>query len=140
VRDGNIIFRTFDAALLRAGLAVGLVVLGAGCQQEHWYQEGKTFAECKTDYDACWTELLKRTELRHASSYQHRFMVNCMRQRGYELRVEKDLPLDARREDPEVASDVPWYYAYGVAGALQTGPRSLPPDGSPAESLVSAGR
>jgi len=140
VRKGNSTFRTFEAALLRAGLAMGLVVLAAGCQRQYWYQEGKTFAECKADHEDCQAELLQRTDRRYPSSYKHRFLENCMHERGYELVAEKDLPLDIKREDPEVPSEVPSVHAYGVAGALSPWPPSVPPDRVPAESATLAHR
>jgi hypothetical protein len=140
VRESNITVRAFEAALLRAGVAVGLIVLAAGCQRQYWYQEGRTFAECRTDYEDCHAELHKRTDRRYASSYKHRFLENCMQQRGYRLVAEKDLPLDIKREDPDVPSEVPWVHAYGVAGALNAGSLSLPPDGAPAKSAALAHR
>lgn len=142
MREGNIAFRTFDTALRRVSLAVGLVVLAAGCQPKYWYQEGKTFDECKADNDDCWTELLKRTDLTHKSNYKDRFLENCMREKGYELVAEKDLMLDIKREDPPVLSDFPWIHAYGVAGTLSAEPLSLPRDPPSTEStpLVHRGR
>jgi hypothetical protein len=136
VREGNIAFWVLDAALLRAGLALGLAVLAAGCQQKYWYQEGRTFDECKADHENCWTELLKRTNLSHTSTYKSRFLENCMQQRGYGLMAENDLPLDAKREDPIVPSDTPWIHSYGVAGALRARPLFVPPDCAPAESAT----
>jgi hypothetical protein len=136
VGEGNLTFRTWDAAWRRAGLAVGLVVLVAGCQRMYWYQEGKTFVACKTDHEDCQAELLKRADRRYASSYQHEFLENCMRERGYELVAEKDLPLDVAREDPMVPSEVPWVHAYGVAGALSPWPPSTAPAGAPVESAA----
>lgn len=136
VRKGNITFRTCAAALLRAGLAVGLVVVAAGCQQKYWYQEGKTYDECRADHEDCWAELLKRTDLRQTSSYRQRFLENCMRQKGYEPVAEKDLPLDLKRVDPEVPSDTPLVHSYGVAGALSPWPPSTSPDGAPVESAA----
>ena len=119
---------------------MGLVVLAAGCQQKYWYQEGKTFAECKADHEDCWAELLRRSNLRYPSSYTHEFLENCMRQRGYDLVAEKDLPLDVKRETPKVPSDVPWYYSYGVAGAIKAWSPPLLPDDAPEESATLAGR
>ncbi len=136
MREGNITFRTLEATLLRAGLALGLVVLVTGCQRQYWYQEGKTFAECKADHEDCQAELLKRMDRRYPSSYKHRFLEDCMQQRGYELIAEKHLPLDIKREDPEVPSDVPWIHAYGVAGTLSPRPASTSPDGAPLESAA----
>ncbi len=136
VRKGNTAFRTFGAALPWAGLAVGLAVVMAGCQRMYWYREDKTFDECKADQEDCQAELLKRTDRRYASSYKHEFLEDCMRQRGYELVTERDLPLDIEREDPVVPSDVPWVHSYGVAGTLSPGPLSIPPDGAPATSAT----
>jgi hypothetical protein len=102
----------------------------------YWYREGKTFDECRADHENCQAELLKRTDRRYASSYKHRFLENCMQERGYELVAEKDLPLDVKREDPEVPSESPWVHAYGVAGALPPGPGSLPPEVARAESAT----
>lgn len=133
VRGGNITFGTLAAALPRAGLTVALVVLATGCQRKYWYQEGKTFDECKADHEDCWAELRKRSNLRYPSSYTHEFLENCMRQRGYELLIQKNLPLDVRREEPDAPSDVPWYYAYGVAGTSDAGPPSPPSTRAPAE-------
>ena len=140
VREDRITFRTIEIALLRAGLAMGLVVMAAGCQQKYWYQEGKTFDECKADHEDCWAELRRRWNLRYPSSYTHEFLEDCMRQRGYDLMTQKDLPLDVKRETPDAPSDVPWYYAYGVAGAVKAWSPPLPPDGAPEESATLAGR
>ncbi len=134
--EGNITFRTSDAALRRAGLAVGLVVLAAGCQRMYWYQEGKTFVACKTDQEDCQAELLKRTDRRYASPYRHQFLENCMRERGYELVAEKYLPLDVVREDPLVPSDWPWAHVYGVAGTLRPWSPSTAPGGVSVESAA----
>jgi len=140
VRKINIKLRIRDIAVRQAGLAVGLVVLATGCQRMYWYQEGKTFVECKADHEDCQAELLKRTDRRYASSYKHEFLENCMRERGYELVAEKDLPLDIAREDPQVPSEVPSVHAYGVAGTLDDGSLSLPPDGAPARPATLAPR
>ncbi len=121
---------------MRTALRLGLVVLAAGCQRMYWYQEGKTFDECRADHEDCQAELLQRTDRRYASSYKHRFLENCMQERGYELVAEKALPLDVVREDPTVPSESPWVHAYGVAGALRPGPPSTSPDGAPLESAA----
>lgn len=128
--------RTCKAALLWASTAVGLAVLAAGCQRMYWYQDGKTFDECRADYEDCQAELLKRTDRRYASSYKHRFIDNCMQERGYEVVAEKDLPLEVAREDPMVPSDWPGDHTYGVAGALRVRPPSPGPQGAPVESAA----
>ncbi len=94
---------------------LGLV---AGCQPTYWYREGRTFEECKADQVDCRAELVKRTDRHHLSDYERRFMEDCMAQRGYRLVAEKDLPLDVRREEPNVVSAVPWDRFYGVAGNI----------------------
>jgi len=103
--------------LLYLGLTLGLL-LGAGCGQKYWYQEGKTFAECVRDRRACRDELLERTDLRRIGKYEREFMEECMRQHGYRLVTEKELPLDVKREDSDMPSEVPWARGYGVAGTL----------------------
>jgi hypothetical protein len=52
------------------------------------------------------------------SSYEERFMEDCMQKRGYRLVRDEDLPLDVRREEPNVVSAVPWNRFYGVAGRI----------------------
>lgn len=105
----------------RAGLcctiAVGLC-LAVGCQPTYWYQEGRTFDECKADQADCQAELEKRTDRHHMSDYERRFMEDCMRRRGYRLAADDDLPLDIKREEPNTVSAVPWNRFYGVAGSL----------------------
>ena len=93
--------------------------LGAGCGQKYWYQEGKTFVECVQDRKACREELLKRTDLYRIGEYEREFMEDCMQQKGYRLVPEKELPLDAKREDSDIPSEVPWARGYGVAGTLE---------------------
>ncbi len=138
MQEGNLTFRAWEAILWRAGLVLGLAVLASGCQRMYWYQEGKTFDECRADYEDCQAELLKRTDRRYPSSYRHRFIDNCMQARGYEVLAGKDLPLDVAREDPIVPSDWPGDHAYGVAGALRPSSGSLSPDGARAEAAALA--
>jgi hypothetical protein len=97
--------------------ALVVLCLMAGCQK-YWYQEGKTFDECKADWADCRAELAKRTDLNYVGDYERRFLENCMQERGYRLVPQKDLPLDVRREEPNLASDMPWDWADGVAGRL----------------------
>ena len=72
----------------------------------------------KTDRAACRAELLKRTDRERVGDYERRFMEDCMQQRGYQLVSEKDLPLDVKREEPDIPSEVPIARGYGVAGSL----------------------
>jgi hypothetical protein len=95
---------------------VGLL---AGCGQRYWYQEGKTFAECRSDRAVCRKELLKRTDLQRIGDYERRFVEDCMQAKGYRLVTEGELPLDVRREDSDIPSEVPWARGYGVAGTVE---------------------
>lgn len=97
---------------------VGLCLV-AGCEPAYWYQEGRTFNECKADQADCRAELLERTDRHHLSDYERRFMEDCMQQRGYRLVPDKDLPLDVRREEPNGVTAVPWNRFYGVAGSIE---------------------
>ena len=96
-----------------------LSCLVAGCGQKYWYQEGKTFAECVQDRKACREELLKRTDLYRIGQYERKFIEDCMQQRGYRLATEKELPLDVKREDSDIPSEVSWARGYGVTGTLE---------------------
>jgi len=102
--------------LFIVGLALFLVT---GCGEKYWYQEGKTFAECRADRTACRAELQRRADGDRIGSYERRFMEDCMQQKGYRLVPEKELPLTAKREDSDVPSEVPWARGYGVAGSIQ---------------------
>jgi len=96
---------------------VGLCLV-AGCEPKYWYREGRTFDECKADRAECRAELLQRADLQYVTNYERRFMENCMQQRGYRLVPAHDLPLDARREEPNLVTAVPWDRFYGIAGSL----------------------
>jgi hypothetical protein len=98
-------------------LGLGLF-LAAGCQPAYWYREGRTFDETKADFADCRAELIKRTDRHHLSDYERRFMEDCMEQRGYRLVRSSDLPLEVKREEPNVVTAVPWNRFYGFAGTL----------------------
>ena len=109
--------------------------LAAGCQPTYWYQQGRTFSECKADQVDCQAELLRRTDRHHLTDYERRFMEDCMRQRGYELVPDGDLPVDVRREEPDAAMAVPWNHFYGVAGSIEE-PDASRPGYTPAQSAL----
>ena len=97
-----------------------LICLFSGCAK-YYYQEGKSFNECASARKDCDAELQKRlADQSHSSSgYEHKFMEDCMAQKGYELVTEDKLPLDAKRQDPD-SSLKGFLYGYrrGIAGAL----------------------
>jgi hypothetical protein len=101
-------------------LSLFLICLSAGCAK-YYYQEGKTFAECASDRADCMSELKKRlgTESQIRGSYEHKFMENCMKEKGYRLVTENELPLDVRRLDPDTQLRGYLYGARrGIAGSL----------------------
>lgn len=104
---------------MRSSLVAALLMLVgflSGCTQ-YWYQEGKTFEQCRQDRLDCFNELKKRTDIRGGSAdYDFKFMEDCMKQRGYRLVTEDELPLDVRRERPDRTLH---YRLKGIAGELR---------------------
>jgi len=97
---------------------LGLICILAGCAK-YYYQEGKTFAECKRDRTECFAELQKRADWQMAGGYEHDFMEECMKRKGYRLVKEKELPLDVKRVDPSSTLYGQLYGARrGIAGTL----------------------
>jgi len=76
--------------------------LGSGCAK-YYYQEGRTFNDCKKDLATCSAELNKRVTDQDTGEYEHKFMEDCMKQKGYQLVTEDKLPLGAKREDPDLS-------------------------------------
>ena len=101
-------------------LLLVLICLFAGCAK-YYYQEGKSFNECASARKDCDAELQKRlADQSHSpSGYEHKFMEDCMAQKGYRLVTEDKLPLDVKRQDPD-SSLKGFLYGYrrGIAGAL----------------------
>ena len=71
----------------------------AGCGK-YYYQEGKSFAECEKDRADCFSELKKHADWEMPGAYEHDFMEECMKRKGYRLVTENKLPLDVKRQDP----------------------------------------
>lgn len=87
-----------------------------GCA-EYWYQDGKTFDQCRQDRDECFAELKKRTDFGGTRmDYELKYMEACMTEKGYRLVKEKDLPLDARRQEPDTSMD---WRTKGLAGRIK---------------------
>ena len=104
----------------RVFLLLGLIYFSGGCAK-YYYQEGRTFHQCARDRADCFSELKKRlgSEDQKPGDYEHKYMENCMKQKGYELVTEDKLPLDVKREDPD-SSLYGFLYGYrrGIAGTL----------------------
>ena len=103
-----------------AVLLVTLTCLGTGCAK-YYYQEGKSFNECKKDCVDCMTELSKRLAVQSQSpgGYEYRFIEECMKDRGYRLVTEDKLPLGAKRQDPaQTLRGILYGQRRGIAGTL----------------------
>ncbi|MHC4645026.1 MAG: hypothetical protein ACYTBJ_05975 [Planctomycetota bacterium] len=88
----------------------------AGCTT-YWYQAGKTIDECKQDRLGCFEELKKySSDWQDIGDYEVKFMEDCMRQKGYTLLKEGELPLRVRREDPDRLLHA---RLHGVAGTIE---------------------
>ena len=88
----------------------------SGCSK-YWYQEGKTFDECKQDRAQCFAELKKRSDFSSPTvEYEMKFMNECMIEKGYREVSQDELPLDVKRQEPE--STFHWRVR-GIAGSLE---------------------
>ena len=100
-----------------------LVVLAcsfSGCAK-YYYQEGKSFNQCQKDRAECVKELNKRLVVQSKSpgGYEHKFIEDCMKRRGYELVTEGKLPLGAKRQDPaQTLRGILYGQRRGMAGAV----------------------
>lgn len=92
-----------------------LLLVSSGCAK-YWYQEGKSFNECKQARALCFEELKKRTDFAGVTSeYELKYMTECMQAQGYREVSAGELPMNAKREEP--ASTFHWR-ARGIAGTL----------------------
>lgn len=86
-----------------------------GCAK-YWYQEGKTFEECKQTREECFEGLRKRTDFSSPTvDYEIKYMNECMREKGYREVSAKELPLEVKREEPDTTLN---WRARGLAGTL----------------------
>jgi hypothetical protein len=96
-------------------IASGALWLLNGCSQ-YWYQEGKTFEQCRQAQVNCFEELKKRSDFVGPTyEYEYKFMEDCMQEKGYRLVGANELPLDIKREEGKTS--VHWR-ARGIAGQL----------------------
>jgi hypothetical protein len=99
-------------------LIVMLCICG-GCAK-YYYQEGKTFEQCKRDFVECERELAKRVTNQKPGAYEHKFLEHCMTQKGYTTVTEDKLPLSVKRKDPDLSLRGFIYgRRRGLAGALE---------------------
>lgn len=100
-------------------IVVMTVCFCGGCAK-YYYQEGKTFEQCKKDFDECTAELAKRVTNNKPGTYEHKFMEHCMTQKGYASVLENDLPLTVKRKDPDLSlRGLIYGRRRGLAGTLE---------------------
>ena len=93
---------------------LALMCCFAGCTS-YWYQEGKTFKECGRDLSECRSEMQKYSDKSmNLGIYDLKYEEACMKQKGYRLVKERDLPLRVRREGLDSIGG-----HYGIAGILE---------------------
>ena len=78
-------------------------------------QEDVIYKQCLQDREDCFRELQWRTDFVNTGNYEFEFMAQCMQEKGYLLATEKELPLDAKRTEPETS--LHWRIK-GLAGTL----------------------
>ena len=101
---------------LIVSLFLSSIIFLTGCSK-YWYQEEKSFEECKNARDECFAELKKRSDLSNLTvEYEIKFMNDCMTKKGYREVSQDELPLDTKRQEPE--SSFHWR-ARGLAGTLK---------------------
>jgi len=92
------------------------MLLFTGCTT-YWYQADKTIDECKQARLECLDELKEySSNWRDMGDYEFKFMEDCMRQKGYTLFEEKELPLRVKREDPDRLLH---HRLHGVSGTIK---------------------
>ena len=100
---------------LTVALLLVVICFFTGCTS-YWYQEGKSFEECKQDHRACFEELkVYSSNWRKMGDYEFEFMEDCMEQKGYGPVNERKLPLKVKREDPD---QLLHWRLRGVAGTV----------------------
>lgn len=105
-----------NRTLVIGTLTAVLLCFFAGCAK-YWYQEGKTFEQCKQDRLECYDQMKKySSDWQDLGKYEFKVMDDCMIRKGYRLVTERQLHVRVKREDPNLA--VPWM-TDGVAGFLE---------------------
>ena len=97
-----------------------IICFSAGCAQ-YYYQEGKTFEQCKQDRLDCLNELKQRVDTlsQRPGDYEYKYIEECMKRKGYRLVTENELPLDVKRQDPDTSLRGQLYgHRKGIAGTV----------------------
>ncbi len=102
-----------------AMLVAPLLLSVAGCGPKYWYQESKTFEQCRADYLACLDELDGYSDQTAFGDYELDFLDDCMKRKGYRRVQENKLPLRTRRLRPDPTIH---YRLRGLAGSVPQDP------------------
>lgn len=100
--------------LILTGLLLLSASMAGGCAK-YWYQEGRSFTQCRRDLASCHSEATRYSDVERTSGlgmYESKFVDECMRTKGYDLVPEKRLPVRVKRESSPV------FGFPGVAGTL----------------------
>jgi len=103
-----------------AMLVMPLLLWVAGCGPEYWYDEDRTFEQCRDDYCACLDELEGYSDQTALGEYELNFLDDCMKRRGYKRVTENKLPLQTRRLRPDQTIH---YRLRGLAGSVPQDPQ-----------------
>ncbi|MHC4497875.1 MAG: hypothetical protein ACYS9T_06150 [Planctomycetota bacterium] len=93
---------------------LALFCFSPGCS--YWYQDSRSFADCEQDLQQCYQEVKKYADMSSVGTYEVDFVKDCMKEKGYTLHFEHDLPRVAKRRDPGI-NDF-WLLA-GVSGTIE---------------------
>ena len=102
------------AKVLTISILSVVLCLIFGCA--YWYQPERSFSQCDQDLQQCYEELQMYADMNSINCYEVDFVKDCMRQKGYELLTEKNLPKYVKRRDPLMDSF--WVLA-GVSGTVE---------------------
>ena len=94
------------------------LILITGCKQ-YWYNEKISYERCRADYENCVKQMQTYADNdSRLSAYPEKFIQACMKEKGYTLVYEDDLPLRVKRKDPDIVEA----RYQGVAGKLASQP------------------
>lgn len=93
------------------------VLLGVFCFGgcTYWYKPNQTFNQAWDSLDECLCQMEARADPGNNGCYEAGYVKDCMKDRGYRLVFEHQLPDDVKRQDPSLNR---FWVRAGVAGKL----------------------